>query len=324
MYKIAIIGAGELGSRHLQGVLKIQIPVVVYVIDKSLNSLKKAKERANEIQSNNNIKDVTYLQSIEQIKDEIDVCIIATTANVRFEVLNEILFNLKVNYLILEKFLFQKLEDYHLAESLINTSVKKAWVNCPRRLFPIYEEIKKMINPNEPIIYTAIGGEWGLASNSIHLLDSLNYLNSVDDFNFNYSPNIEVVKGKRDGTYEIYGSLIGSQSNGSEFFVHCKKNNNANLRIQILTNKYFWEIDETNGILYTSSSSDRFERKTSQFIFPYQSDLTNLVCEEILLSGNSRLPSFEISKNIHLGLFDIFLEIFQSKIDSELVFCPIT
>ena len=35
MYKVLLIGAGQLGSRHLQGLLKFKKKQFIYVLDKS-------------------------------------------------------------------------------------------------------------------------------------------------------------------------------------------------------------------------------------------------------------------------------------------------
>ena len=51
MFKILLIGAGQLGSRHLQGLLKFQKKQFIYVLDRSEDSLTVAKKRAAEILS---------------------------------------------------------------------------------------------------------------------------------------------------------------------------------------------------------------------------------------------------------------------------------
>ena len=45
MHQIAIIGAGQLGSRHLQGLAKLQLPCQVHVVDPSPKSLEVARQR---------------------------------------------------------------------------------------------------------------------------------------------------------------------------------------------------------------------------------------------------------------------------------------
>ena len=45
---IAIIGAGQLGSRHLQGLKKAQLPMNIFVLDASEESLTICEQRYNE------------------------------------------------------------------------------------------------------------------------------------------------------------------------------------------------------------------------------------------------------------------------------------
>ena len=55
-----IIGAGQLGSRHLQGLLKSEIEQVIYVLDPSENSLTVSKQRAQEVE---------FMHIVKYIKD---------------------------------------------------------------------------------------------------------------------------------------------------------------------------------------------------------------------------------------------------------------
>jgi hypothetical protein len=324
MYRIAIIGAGELGSRHLQGLFKINVPISIEVLDNNEKSLETAKKRASEITDNANILGVSYLMSVDELSSEIDLCIVATTANVRFEIMKKLISKIKIKNLILEKILFQNLNEYEEANELLRINKIRTWVNCPRRLFPVYNEIKKLIKPNEKLTYTVVGGDWGLACNSIHFVDHLSFLNSNEEFKFQSSTILNVVEAKRKGFYELVGTLIGSQSNGSEIFLHSREKNTAGLRIQILSESYFWEIDEVKGELYTSSLNHSWERKLSTFSVPYQSELTHLVCEDVLLNCKSSLPSFESSAALHQVLLKTLQEVFCTELNINKNICPIT
>ena len=44
MYKILLVGSGQLGSRYLEGIAMSKLSLKVTVVDKSKSSLKKAKE----------------------------------------------------------------------------------------------------------------------------------------------------------------------------------------------------------------------------------------------------------------------------------------
>ena len=55
MKNIVIIGAGELGSRHLQGVLKSRGRFNVFVVDPSDSALQTANARAEEVLTNTSL-----------------------------------------------------------------------------------------------------------------------------------------------------------------------------------------------------------------------------------------------------------------------------
>ena len=65
MKNIVIVGSGQLGSRHLQGVLKYnKEKLAVYVMDPSQDALEVSKERATEVDHNHELHFITNIQTI--------------------------------------------------------------------------------------------------------------------------------------------------------------------------------------------------------------------------------------------------------------------
>ena len=79
---IAIIGAGNLGSRHLQALALIDFPINIDVTDLSKESLKTAKKRWEEMPANDLIKQIQFVNSIDELSANLDVVIIATIAKI--------------------------------------------------------------------------------------------------------------------------------------------------------------------------------------------------------------------------------------------------
>src|SRR5690554_3304897 len=101
MIKNLIIGAGQLGSRHLQGMLKYDNQLQsIYIIDPSKDALNISKERAYEIEHNHQL---IFQQDWNDLPATFDVVIIATNSNVREKVITQLLNNYEVKHLILEK-----------------------------------------------------------------------------------------------------------------------------------------------------------------------------------------------------------------------------
>ena len=103
----AIIGAGQLGSRHLQGLLSYKKESLnIFIIDPSDDSLFIAKQRALELEHKHSL---TFTDSFQELPKHLDFVVIATNSKVRFVVMEILLQHASVSYLILEKVLFPDL-----------------------------------------------------------------------------------------------------------------------------------------------------------------------------------------------------------------------
>ena len=144
MINVALIGAGGIGSRHLQGLTNIDRKINIIVIDPNVKSLENAKLLYNQKAINRNIISIHYNESLDDIKNDIDVCIVATKSDVRRAVIESLLSKVNVSYLLLEKFLFQSEDDFFIAAELFKSTDTKVWVNCARRIYPFYKKNKKV------------------------------------------------------------------------------------------------------------------------------------------------------------------------------------
>jgi pyrroline-5-carboxylate reductase len=59
---ILLVGAGQLGSRYLQGLIKIAFPLNIYVVDPNINALNESIKRCAEI-SFNEKHNISYYNS---------------------------------------------------------------------------------------------------------------------------------------------------------------------------------------------------------------------------------------------------------------------
>ena len=85
----------------------------------------------------------------------------------------------KVKYIIFEKVLFQKVEEYHSVDMLLNRYKTRGWVNCHRRIYPTYQNLKELLFGEELVDMEVVGNGWGLACNSVHFIDLYAYLTSA-------------------------------------------------------------------------------------------------------------------------------------------------
>lgn len=323
-YNVLIVGAGELGSRHLQGILKINLPIFVDVLDTNIESLEKCKLRAIEVNKAPKIIDIAYHLSNKTLSKDYDLCIIATTSNVRLAVIDSIVKITKCKFFVLEKVLFQKVKDFELALEIFKENDIKAWINCPRRTFELYENIKSKISKNETVTISILGGEWGLACNAIHYIDLFSFLTESNDFSYDLGGITKIVNSKRAGFFEFGGSISIQNSKSSQLILHSRIGNKSPSLVNIITDNNTWIIDEANGEIKEYNFNDNWELVTNKFEIPYQSNLTNILSEEILTRGTSSLPEFTTTEFIHKRMIEEFTKIFKIHNFEDKIGCPIT
>lgn len=322
-----IVGAGELGSRHLQGMLKCTHPQEVYVVDPSLEALTLAQRRASEVEHSHSIH---YLTSQNLVPDSVDVAIVATTSKVRFGATYDLLANRRVRYLILEKVLFPRLHEYGAMKRVIESRGElKVWVNHPRRMLSHYQRIKSDLHGvNGNLVINVVGSRWGLGCNGLHFLDLVAFLCNSDldilDSSF-ISDSIE--ESKRQGYCEFSGTLKGRMRDGTVFSITSfgSKSPQA-ITVSIDSPTIRWFVIEGGSAPGTFrllvDNSLKVERGAVDL--RYQSSLTTSIVEDLCQLGICRLPTYEEVYQAHYRFVSLFLEKYNQITMRDSDICPIT
>ena len=324
MKNIAIIGSGQLGSRHLQGLALIDIPVNIHVLDTNLASLQVAEERYNQVAVNDNIKSVLFLQSIDDLPNNLDLVIIATNANVRCLIIKDLLARKTVHNFVLEKVVFQNVSDFEDVSKLFEDKGIKAWVNCARRMFPFYKDLKLKLADDGPISISVQGGNWGLACNSIHYFDLLAYLaNSTKLSVCTDFLDREILDSKRPSYIELSGLLLG-KIEGNRISLYSGKNEGSDI-MTIKSDSYLLLIDESSGLVKISDLESNWEwREESLKIISFQSELSHLFAKDILLNRNCQLSTLDESYQLHEPFLNEIIGLYNNITNSDIKSCPIT
>ena len=199
---ICIIGLGQIGSRHFQALLNCDFYVNILCVDLNDDSISKAKSLIPKKLSKY-IKSVNYFNAIESLPKEIDLAILATSADIRIKVLHSLLNYSKTENIIFEKILFQNSSNFDEASAILRKAGTKSWVNCPRRSWPVYKELKDYIHGKEKVSLNLYGGKWGLACNSIHFIDLFEWLTESKVKKINSSAlDPDICENKREGFFE--------------------------------------------------------------------------------------------------------------------------
>ena len=322
IYNIAIIGAGQLGSRHLQGLAKSSKEFQVFVIDPNAKSLKVAEERFKKV-SKLSESIASFHKNINDLPAKLDFAVIATTANVRRLVTENLLEQVNVRYIIFEKVVFQKSGDFLPVQNIFNKMGTKAWVNCTRRAYSLYKELSKELK-EETLEIKVSGRNWGLACNSIHMIDLLVFLTGQTDLVCNNSNlNERIYPSKRDGYKELQGKFVISTGRGDILELLDRDSfPKGDLTITINLNNRKIIVNEARKILLSKIPNLKEEKE--KIIIPLQSEITGQIVDQIIDTGDCDLVPYNECIQYHVPMLDAFNEHFSRVTGKDVVICPIT
>lgn len=314
MKSILLVGAGQLGSRHLQALALLESPFKIYVCDPLSESLDIAKARYQEVDAKAEHR-VSYVSSLKEVDETaIDFVIIATSSAVRFNVYQVVVAAFRVKNVIFEKVLFQELEHYQVVSKDLKDKGINAWVNCPFRMYPFYQHVKiKFLQEDHPISFTYRGGEWvGLGCNTIHYVDALSFLSgerlmavSTDEL------DKSIMASKRSGYIEFTGTLKCNFGAGSSLEITSVRASDQGSELVIKQGEYAIIMDEHSGGYRVFEGNEPIESGTLPM--PYQSNLTNKVIQDIVDTQSCHLSFFDDSVSLHIPIIEALLR-FQNTL----------
>jgi predicted dehydrogenase len=324
MIIITIIGVGNLGAWHLQAVVQMTQPIKIYVVDVLSSSLNAAQAAYDQV-PHDSVVEIQFLNSVKQISEDIDVAVIATSSLSRRQVIGELVNHIHVKYLVLEKFLFPALNDYDATASLLTDASCKAWVNCARRMQPLYQELKKHFQSESNIVCSVTGGNWGLGCNGIHMVDMLAFLLEDTSFSFNTTYlDPGYVGNKRHGYIEFTGTLTGRSNKCAFISLYSDRNNSYPMVISIQNQNIRCIIEESLGRAFIAKRENDWAVVPMEFSILYQSQLTGLLVGEIMNTANCQLPVYEESSCLHKSLLSAYLSHYNACRSEAASICPIT
>lgn len=314
MKNIAIIGVGTIGKRHLQSMIELQNQYNIYAVEINKEIIKVLTAE---------FPNVNFIETVEELPEEIEVVIIATNSNIRRILFEQLINNSIVKNIIFEKVLFQKEEDYYFVEKKLNELNIRAWVNCARREWDSYKLLKEKLKYCEELYISAIGGQWGLGCNCIHILDLIEYLsgNHIESIDISKLEN-KIIESKRKGFYEFFGTVTGVSGRCKNYSITCI-DSSLPFYVEITTEKSRYLIDERNNYLLMSGEESEWQWKKCEFKQVYQSQMTARVIKSIMDNGSCNLPDYDSSMKLHLKYIKLLIDFFKFN-GMEENLCPIT
>lgn len=296
---IAVIGCGNIGSRILQSIARIDGekfgPLSVYGVEPYESAAAISKQRF--AQENKFDHQLNIGGDYTHMPPQTDLLIVSCDARNRLAALKTALASTTPRAVVLEKILFTRAEEFSEAEKLIAQAGAECWVNCSRNVWPGYTKLRADFAGRGPLSYHVNGADWSMGSNAIHFLAAFEYLTgqAADQMTFTPAEN-PIRDAKRSGYKEICGRIEAKTERGD----HCVLVSNARIdhpmRVEIGAQGLDIHLDEI-GQTIVSNGGDPVP-----FAALFTSQLEHAFAD-ILVNGRSDLPTYQQSQALHLRMF---------------------
>ncbi len=294
IFKVAIVGCGNIGFRHIEALCRVKSEIFFYIIDQDVEAIKKSKLNLEQ-----NMKTYKIVSSLEDIEEDLDLLILSTSSKPRYKLLEQSKI-LNIKNIILEKFLFNDLRQYASIEKNIE-SYKNCYVNCTRRAMPSYVELQKILH--DITEFRVVGSNIGLACNAIHYIDLLSYFLEEENLDLEFSTmQLTDCLSKRTGYTEYTGRVCGNLSN-IPFVIESYKEEGIERKIIFQSKNYVTTIKEDSGTIQVYDKA-KSALKIKEFSFPYLSSVLIDEYETLLLSGRTHLTPLRESICLHRCFLD--------------------
>lgn len=319
---ITIVGCGNVGSRHLQAIAKLPLPVSVDVVEPSESARQVANSRLAEVLPNKSDLDLSWHKSIRDLKRRGDLTIVATSSIERSSIISQLLESGHSRFLV-EKMVCQSAKEYDVLLAKIKIHGAKGWVNTPRRYYKSYQEIRECLRMLSPIHMSIVAGNIGLGSNAIHFLDLFSWFCNDYKIRLKEALHDEIFQNKRGSDLvEFAGTIVGFSKDTSTLEVSFLPSNiDMPLIVNITTKDTHLVINESKEKFLTESNDCLSNLK---FHNEYVSDITTRIANDIFTKDNCLLPTLEESYFSHCELFRIFNAHLKKLTNREKELCPIT
>lgn len=307
---VAIIGCGNVGRRHLQGLGLSNYELAVHVYDAAPKALADCKHFVSSLKDeikNVNLSLYDELIDLGKAVDSYEMAIIASTADRRAEFVATILDKVKSKNWLLEKQLTQSEKELDDLELCLDGS--KAWVNHFRRAIPFYQELRKRYFEGQQVDMVVSGPNIRIGGNASHFVDLVNYWSGEFPLNVDASglTNPWHPDERREGFREVDGTLKVIFSKGSALTVN-SHNNQGKFSItgSLKKSGKNFSIDEETAVAIVGANIALEGR------IPFQSELTGSYFDQLYRTGTCKLTPFIDAAKCYRPMIEALLSNWQS------------
>ena len=322
-YNLLIYGCGSIGFRHLEAAIKTNLNLNIFIYDRNFKSYKTISKLINKNFFKNPNTKIKFIRNFNLYK-KFNLLILATPTHNRCKIINEIYSKISFKNIVIEKIAFQSMGEFNKVSNLFKQKKINCWINCPRRLHPLYIEVKKLIDKNHLFKMSVNGSNWNFASNLIHFIDLFCFFSNNNSLKIMFSKFGKITRSKRLGYYEFNGRLLIYNKKNDILKVNSNNKKKNPLKIKIQSKNFNIIIDETNKFITFKTGLKNKLLKRNKIEKNKVSDLSTIFIESILTTGKSNLVKSNISYKHHEVMLNIFLNHFNKNFVIKREICPIT
>ena len=319
-FSIVLVGCGNIGVRHLEGLLKLDKKISISIVEPNLTTQKSVQSYLSKFEYDEISHTINWYDSVKQLDSFSDLTIVATTSIDRVDLIEKLLEKGHLRFLI-EKIVCQSDTEYKQLLLNLEKYGAKGWINTNRRYFSFYQKIKPFFSSEYPITMKVTAGNKGLGSNALHYVDLFNWFIENTSTKLDGSKlHKKIFPNKRNPQLMEFAGIINGINGKSNLIISFFPNDNSSIIVEIFNKENCISIDEiTENII---SSQGFF----SDLAFEYEhvSSLTTKITNDILTNDICLLPSAEELYFIHKEIFQIFNTHIKRIRNEDTKLCPIT
>jgi hypothetical protein len=325
MARVLIAGCGQLGSRHLQAVAAVPGVREIEVVDPRAEGLELGRSRLAESGAAPRAA-VRWLRSLEEASRGGELCIIATLAQERPGLVRAIA-EIGYSAFVLEKLVAPSLEEFEALREFAAARGLSIWVNAQLRSMPLHRRLKARLEPGEPVIMEALGGNHGLATNGIHAADLFSFYSGsgrIEPAGSSIDERLHPSK-RGNGLAELSGVLRGRAPNGSRLSVRYVADFPLYEQFVIATRSWRCLVDHIQEWAAESEAASGWAWRPVPFDGTLMvSRFMRSVAADILASNRCALPALEEHAAAHRFVLGELAPHFARLQRREEAACPVT
>lgn len=214
--RVLLIGAGEMGSRHLQGLAALPAGSAVAVLEPRAVARAVALQRWQQMPGHDAVP-VRFLEDGEGWGG-FDAAILATGASGRLDLLRRVL-EAGIRTVLAEKVLFQSVAAYRQAVLLAAAVQADVRAHVPLRSVPVLQRLRDA-TLGKPFTLAVEVGDRGLGCNGIHFLDLFQYLGGMPPSSVEAVIDRPLQANRRDpALVEFTGMLTAGNAEGARLAI---------------------------------------------------------------------------------------------------------